>query len=97
MSDQPDLFPLEVIAALSPRLKWMALYNLETEHLTDSPGTESPETGDEIPCWVCRVKKLNPMHSTYKPREIGRGDNEDDACLDWSKNAGVAPWNQNPF
>ena len=95
MSNQPELFPVETITVYSPRLKWMRDHRLVTEKLADTPGTESPETGDEIPCWVCRRRLPSGAH--YRPRDIGGGDTEELACIDWAKNAGVKPWNQNPF
>ncbi len=88
-----ELFPAEAVTMLSPRLAWMKRHGLETEHLPNG-GTECPETGSEIPHWICRVVKLNPNFSHYKQREIGMGDTEDDACADYAKNAGVRLWNE---
>lgn len=89
MSD--DLFPIET--TLSPRLRWMQKHNLETEHIPNG-GTESAETGDWIPHWICRVKKLHPNYSLYFEREIGSGDTEEESIADFAVNAGIRLWNE---
>lgn len=92
-----ELFPIESVTCDSPRLAWMKRHNLETERIPEGgPGCESPETGDDIPAWVCRVKKQNPNFSTYCDREIGGGDTEDEAIQQWALNAGIRLWFENP-
>ena len=90
-----ELFPVESVMVDSPRLRWMKRHNLETEHIPEGgPGVECPETGEDVPAWVCRVKKPHPNFSTYCPREIGGGDTELDAIADFAKNAGIPLWNE---
>lgn len=90
-----ELFPAESIASESPRLRWMRRHNLETERIPEGgPGVESPETGDDIPAFVCRIKKQNPNFSTYCDREIGGGDTEEEAIIDFAIHAGIPLWNE---
>lgn len=92
-----ELFPPESVASLSPRIQWLIAHNLVTEKMPDDiAGMESPETGDEIPRWVCRVKKENPECAHYSPREIGGGDTEDEACADLAINRNIKLWNETP-
>jgi hypothetical protein len=90
-----ELFPVEQVTQLSPKLAWLKRHGLETERIPEGgPGCECPETGEDIPAWVCRVKKLHPNFSTYSPRQIGGGDTEDEACADFAINAGIKLWNE---
>lgn len=88
-----ELFPVEQTTMLSPRLAWLKRHALETERIPGG-GCESPETGDYIPLWVCRVVKLHPNFSCYREKEIGGGETEDLACADFAINAGIRLWNE---
>jgi hypothetical protein len=90
-----ELFPIESVTQDSPRLAWLKRHNLETECIPEGgPGVESPETGEDIPAWICRVRKQHPNFSTYCDREIGGGNTEDDAIADFARNAGIPLWNE---
>jgi hypothetical protein len=87
-----ELFKVETV--LSPRLAWLKRHGLETEHIPEG-GRECPETGDEIPNWVCRViLPAERMGCHYRPNEIGGGDTEEEACADFAVNAGIRLWNE---
>lgn len=87
-----ELFPPEVVAVPSPRLAWIKKHAL----VLDQPrrgGSECPETGDDIPIWVCR-KRVPLSGNHWSKFEIGGGNTEDEACADFAKNARVLLWNE---
>ena len=88
MSDCP-LFP-DMPEALSPRLDWLWRHKVETEQIRKAGDLDhSPEKGDDIPVWVCRVIKSGGI---YAPNEIGGGDTEAEAILDFCEASGVPHW-----
>lgn len=88
MTDTP-LFP-DLPEVLSPKLAWIRANDVETEQL-EFGGQECPETGDDIPRWVCR--KISPKGiDLWRECEIGGGDTEDEAMLDYCTNANVKHW-----
>lgn len=80
-----ELFTLA--ESLSPRLKWQREHDLVIEE-THCAG-ESPETGEEIPAWVCRVRVPRMPSGLYCPNEIGGGDTAEEAIVDFCQNSGV--------
>ena len=73
---------------LSPRLKWMIYYGVKTyEH--EHAGSESPETGDEIPRWSAWAGN-DPMKSAH----VGGGETEHDAIVALALKMKLKPWNE---
>lgn len=88
-----DLFP-DLPEVLSPRLVFLAKHGLETERIRSGDPddlTESPETGDDIPVWVCRTKAPR-LNGLFCANEIGGGDTEVEAIVDFCINSGVPYW-----
>jgi len=87
-----ELFPVADVACESPKLRWLRIHGLETEHLADG-GTECPETGDIIPHWVCRL--AYPKGRKYwGDHAISGGDTEDEACSELAYKRGLKLWNE---
>ncbi len=72
----------------------MAKHGLEVENFPGvCTGDESPETGDEMFPWVCRVKAPHAI-DYWANSEIGGGATCDEACADLAKNRGIKLWNE---
>jgi hypothetical protein len=92
-----ELFPPEAIASLSPKLPWLRLHNLETVQLRGPDDlAESPETGDDVPQWVCRVIKPDMENCAWNEREIAGGDTEDEAICAFCEASGTTHWSATP-
>ena len=92
MSD--ELLPPTAGAMDSPKLRWLkqhGLVTLQPEH----GGTECPETGEEIPIWVCRTPEPS-FGWCWRPCDIGGGDTEQEACAHVAIQRGIKLWNEIP-
>lgn len=89
---ESELFAPETTKQLSPKLKWLEQHGLETEDLSDLGGID-PCTGDDIPRWVCRVKKTM-VKGRWMAAEVGGGDTETDACAEYAVKNGLHLWNE---
>lgn len=88
-----ELFTPAEVEKPSPRLQWLKQHDLVTAHFPDiQPGDESPETGDDLYPWICRINKNDGSH--WSPKQIGGGNNEADAIMDFCNNSGIAHWTQ---
>jgi hypothetical protein len=81
-----ELLPFqESLESLSPKILWIQKHNLIVE-ATNAKG-ESPESGEDIPAWVCRIDK--GPGETYLTKEIGGGETPEEAMLDFCQNSGI--------
>lgn len=91
-----ELFPIEAVLKDSPRIIWLREHNLETVQLREPDGlSESPETGEDIPVWVCRVKEPEDGDS-WRKHEIAGGDTENDAICAFCEVSGITHWSGTP-
>ena len=93
MTTDTELFPTASVASDSPLLAWLKRHGLETAQPTFG-GNECPETGEDIPLWVCRVAKPDHDRQTYYENEIAGGDTREEACDNLSAVRGLPLWNQ---
>lgn len=96
-----ELFPPDVGAKLSPRLLWLREHNLETVQLRQPDDmAESPETGEDIPVWVCRRKLPDGFMTTpitkWSRNSIGSGDTENEAICAFCEASGITHWSGIP-
>lgn len=85
------LFPLP--DSPSPKLQWIRKHGLVTEYYPETVGLDEDEFGNDVFPWVCRVIKTD---SIYSPREIGGGQTEEEAIIDFCTNSGTPHYSLAP-
>jgi hypothetical protein len=88
-----ELFDLETVAMLSPRLAWLKKHRIHTAHYPIFDGTqESPETGELLFPWIAWIERVRD--ELPGPRNTATGHTQDEAVTALAVKFSLPLWNE---
>lgn len=90
-----ELFDLETVAMLSPRLAWLKRHRIHTVQYPVFDGsTENPETGEPLLPWIAYLERVRG--ELPGPRNTATGHTQDEAITALAVKFSLPLWNEEP-